>query len=66
MQFSETADDYETKVRKFAKEHPEANDDDLERLFPKMLNPAAIWAKFNSAGRNGNRANAGVLAKTAG
>jgi hypothetical protein len=48
MSFNETAEDYEAKVRKFAKEHPEATDDDLERLFPKMLDPSAIWSRFNA------------------
>lgn len=53
MTFHETTADYEAKLRKFAKEHPDATEDDLKALFPKMNDPKAIWAKFHaSAKRN--------------
>lgn len=48
MAFNETPSDYEAKVRRFVKEHPDATDDDLKALFPKMNNAEAIWSRFNA------------------
>jgi hypothetical protein len=67
MPFNETPADYETKVRRFVKENPGATDDDIKALFPRMLDPSAIWARFNAgavahakARTKGGSANAGA------
>lgn len=49
MPFNETSEDYEAKLRKFAKEHPDATEDDLKALFPRMNSTAETWKKFHAS-----------------
>lgn len=53
MPFNESIEDYEAKVKKFAAEHPDATEDDLRALFPRMNSTAETWKRFHaSAKRN--------------
>lgn len=56
MTFDETEADYRAKIAKFAKEHPDATEEDLAVLFPKMFSSSNIWAKFRASAKPGREA----------